>query len=360
MSELRNICFFNTTKFWGGGEKWHFEAAEMMSKTPNNTFFVCDGKGELAKKLVRLDILQHHVTAGNLSFLNASKVNKLIQFYKENKIGSVIFNNPKDLKLGGRAAKKAGVTNIVYRRGIAVEVKKSRLNKYLFSNVVTHFIFNSNATKDLLQEHYKEIVGIKKTAIIYNAIEFSNEENKQQTTGKKQQVIIGNAGRLVTQKAQHYLIDIAEKLKEKELDFKIQIAGDGPLHDELKKEIANRNLTEQIELLGFVERMSDFMNGLDIFVSTAIWEGFGFVLAEAMVVKKPVLAFDLSSNPELIKDGENGFLIPPQNIDYFVKKLEELISNKALREQLGETAYLFAKTNFEKENQFQKLIEFIA
>lgn len=359
MIEQRNICFFNTTKFWGGGEKWHFETAEMMSKTSNNTFFVCDSDGELTKKLA-LDIKQLHVTVGNLSFLNASKVNKLIKFYRENKIDSVIFNSPKDLKLGGKAAQKAGIKDIVYRRGIAVEVKKGRLNKHLFKDVVTHFIFNSNATKELLEKNYKEIISSKKTAIIYNAIEFYKETHSSKNPSETNQIIIGNGGRLVKQKGHLYLITIAQKLKDKGLDFKILIAGEGPLHNGLKEEINTQNLTEQIILLGFVEDMKSFMQQIDIFVSTALWEGFGFVLAEAMVAKKPVLAFDLSSNPELVIDGENGFLIPPTNIDLFTDKLEQLINDRTLRTQMGETAYIFAKANFEKEKQFKKLLDFIA
>ncbi|MDG1477279.1 MAG: glycosyltransferase [Vicingaceae bacterium] len=358
MSTSQNICFFNTTPFWGGGEKWHFEAAQNMSKTTNKTFFVCDGKGELAKKLKETNVVQQHVTAGNLSFLNPTKINKLVQFYKVNKIDTVIFNNPKDLKLGGRAAKKAGVKNIVYRRGIAVEVKKSRLNTHLFADVVTHFIFNSNATKELLEKNYKNIVATKKTAIIYNAIDFPKNpitHNPSPTT----QIIIGNAGRLVEQKAQRFLIDIAEKLKEKNLEFKILIAGDGPLHDELKQSISDRKLNENIELLGFVDDVPNFMAGVDLFVSTAIWEGFGFVLAEAMMAKKPVLAFDMSSNPELVKDGKNGFLVPPKNIDVFADKIQELIGNEILRKKMGEEAYRFAESNFETKKQFQKLLDFI-
>ena len=106
--------------------------------------------------------------------------------------------------------------------------------------------------------------------------------------------------------------------------------------------------------------MRSFMQQIDVFVSAALWEGFGFVLAEAMVAKKPVLAFNLSSNSELVKDGENGFLIPPKDLNYFADRLEQLINDEALRSKLGEGGYIFAKTNFEKTNQFQKLLDFIA
>ena len=357
MSTQQNICFFNTTPFWGGGEKWHFEAAELMSKTENKTFFVCDEKGELAKKLKGKDIFQLHLTVNNRSFLNPLKVNQLVKFYKAHKIDTVIFNSPKDLKLGGKAAKKAGVKKIVYRRGIAVEVRKSRLNEHLFRDVVTHFIFNSEATKKLLEKNFKEIISTKKSSIIYNSIEFSATSNLKPQTSN--QIIIGNAGRLVEQKGQQHLVEIAKALKAKGVSFQILIAGEGPLYNSLEQEIIKNNLSNQVKLLGFVSDMTSFMNQVDVFVSTALWEGFGFVLAEAMAVKKPVLGFDLSSNPELIKDGENGFLIPPKSIAVFVEKLMLLINDEQLREKMGENAFLFAKENFEKHQQFQKLQDFI-
>jgi glycosyltransferase involved in cell wall biosynthesis len=357
MEQMQNICFFNTTKFWGGGEKWHFEAAQLMTETANNTFFVVDGEGELAKRLLTYKIRQHHVSVNNRSFLNPIKVAQLVTFFKTNQINTVIFNSPKDLKLGGKAAKKAGVKNIVYRRGIAVEVKKKPLNEKLFKDTVTHFIFNSKATKELLEKNFKEVLATKKTAIIYNAIDFSLNTHSSTPNSI---LIIGNAGRLVEQKAQHVLIEIAEELKQKGVVFKIQIAGEGPLYSELTAQIKLKNLTEQIELLGFVVDMKTFMQKIDVFVSTALWEGFGFVLAEAMVYKKPVLAFNLSSNPELINDGENGFLIPPNDIKTFANKLGLLIKDAELRSQMGENAYLFAKTNFERQQQFQKLVDFIA
>jgi len=356
---IQNICFFNTTQFWGGGEKWHFEAAEMMADTANNTFFVCDGKGELSKKLTNKSVTQFHITTSNFSFLNPTKVNKLVKFYIENNIDIVIFNSPKDLKLGGKAAKKAGVKTIVYRRGIAVEVRKKSLNENLFKNVVTHFIFNSQSTKSLLEKNYQTIIASKKTAIIYNAIEFPKKELTPKSSLPSTPITIGNAGRLVEQKGQHFLIDITKKLQQLKVDFKIQVAGDGPLFDELDTLIKKEKLTEHIELLGFVSDMKRFMQGIDILVSTALWEGFGFVLAEAMVYKKPVLAFNLSSNPELVKDGENGFLIPENDTTLFAEKLALLINDKTLRTQLGENAYSFAKTNFEKQQQFQKLLDFI-
>ena len=130
----------------------------MCSETNNKTFFVTHSKGELAKKLAPYPIQQINLSVNNRSFLNPRKVKTLATFFTNNSIDTVIFNSPKDLKLGARAAKKAGVKNIVYRRGIAVEVKKKKLTEKLFRDVVTHFIFNSKETKRLLEKNYKDII----------------------------------------------------------------------------------------------------------------------------------------------------------------------------------------------------------
>jgi len=354
----KNICFFNTTPFWGGGEKWHFEAALMSSEKGLNTFFVANKNSVIGEKLASTSIQPFFIKTTRFSFLNPLKVSKLITFFKTNEIETVIFNSPNDLKLGGMAAYFAKIPKIVYRRGIAVKIKNSVLNKWLFTRVITHFIFNSEATKKLVAENFSSILKTKKTAVIYNAIAFPKDDVIGYSIPNSI-LIIGNAGRLVEQKGQHFLLDIAQFLKNKNVAFKILIAGEGPLFRELQEKIQKNGLAEQIKLLGFVSDMPSFMQQIDVFVSTAKWEGFGFVLAEAMTFKKPTLAFDVSSNPELISNEKTGFLIPAFNTEVFAEKLIILNNNREKLKQMGNEGYLFAKENFAKEKQFEKLLKFI-
>ncbi|PKP50107.1 MAG: glycosyltransferase family 1 protein [Bacteroidetes bacterium HGW-Bacteroidetes-12] len=354
----KNICFFNTTPFWGGGEKWHLEAALMSNEKGLNTFFVANKNSVIGEKLATTSIHPFFIKTTRFSFLNPLKISKLITFFKANEIETVIFNSPNDLKLGGIAAYFAKIPTVVYRRGIAVKIKNSFLNKWLFTKVITHFIFNSEATKKLVLENFNTILNTKKTAIIYNAIEFPKNTNNIEHVPNTV-FTIGNAGRLVEQKGQYFLLDIAQFLKNKNVAFKILIAGEGPLFGELQEKIQKNGLAEQIKLLGFVSDIHSFMQQIDVFVSTAKWEGFGFVLAEAMTFKKPTLAFDVSSNPELISNEKTGFLIPAFNTEVFAEKLIALNNNREKLKQMGNEGYLFAQENFAKEKQFEKLMEFI-
>lgn len=357
-SQPENICFFNTTTFWGGGEKWHYEAAVMASEQGIPTFFVSSPHSVLNEKLASTKVRQFPIRNSKLGFLSVAKVKKLTQFFKDNKITTVVFNSPVDLKTGGLAAYMAKVPTVVYRRGIAVEVKKKTLTTWLFKKVITHFIFNSAATKALMVKNFEDIINTKKTAIIYNAIDFS-AFTKTEKTNSSPTIIIGNAGRLVTQKAQHYLVDIASILKAKNITFEIHIAGDGPRHNELKALIEANQLENQVKLLGFVKDMNEFMNNIDIFVSTAKWEGFGFVLAEAMAHQLPCIAFDISSNPELIHNNTTGFLVPAFDVKVFARQIEKLINDKTLRHEMGNKAYQFAINNFDKKLQFNTFLEFV-
>ena len=72
------------------------------------------------------------------------------------------------------------------------------------------------------------------------------------------------------------------------------------------------------------------MDSIDIFLLTSRWEGFGFVLAEAMAAAKPIVAFDISSNPELVSHGVNGYLAEPFDTGKFTYYLTELINNPNL------------------------------
>ena len=77
------------------------------------------------------------------------------------------------------------------------------------------------------------------------------------------------------------------------------------------------------------------MYSIDIYALPSFWEGFGYVLVEAMLYKKPVVAFNLSSNPEIIDNHKTGFLVKQNNLDEFFEKIKLLAESKELRNRMG-------------------------
>ena len=360
--KTKTICFFNSCKAWGGGEKWHYEMSVRLSKRGYNTIVITNKKSELYFKIRNEDLKLHNIKISNLSFLNIFKIIKIAGILKKEKVDTIIINLSADLKVAGLAAKLAGTKNIIYRRGSAIPVKNTFLNRFLFQYIITEIIANSEETKRTILKNNLNLIDENKISVVYNGIDiekydkFKSEIVYQRKNGE---IILGNAGRLVKQKGQGYLIEIAKKLKEKQINFKLLIAGEGKLKNELEQYAKELGVEKEVIFLGFIENIKGFMETIDLFLHTSLWEGFGYVIVEAMASKKPVIAFNVSSNPEIIENNKTGFLIKDKDLDEFVEKIEFLAGDTELRNKFGKNAREKVEAVFNIERSLQNVEKII-
>ncbi len=357
------ICFVNTNKNWGGGEKWHCEMALQMNVRDHDVYFIAHPNGKLINRLKDNDIKIIKFRIGNLSFLNQSKIKHIKKVLRRMDPDVIILNMPSDLKSIGIAAFKAGIKNIIYRRGSAIPIRNSKFNRYLFKNVVSGILTNSEETKNTILQNNPDLFDPHKIRVIYNGInieEFNKQPSQTLIKRNNEQIILGNAARLSRQKGHEILFDIAKILKEKNIDFHLYLAGTGEKESHLKKLVEKLGLNNNITFLGFVKNIKSFMEGIDVFLLTSEWEGFGYVLAEAMACKKPSIAFNISSNPELISDGENGFLVEPFDKNQFAEKIELLANDDKLRDDLGQNAEKILMNKFTLDKSVREFSRFIS
>jgi len=360
---MKRICFFNTYPTWGGGVKFYIEHAIGLKDKGYGVTAICQSNSTLSEAYSEADIPQLHLNVTGRSLLNPVKVARLIRFYKIEKIDIVIFTTSEDLKLGSITAKMAGVPTIVYRRGLAVPIKNRITNRYIFKNVLTHIMANSEETKRTILQHLGQHIDSNRIKVIYNALDTTDDPGAKPIPSileNSKGILIGNAGRLVHQKGQKHFIEIAKSLKAKGIVFTIFIAGAGPMEEELRNLIHEADLHDEIRLLGYVDNMKDFMASIDIFALTSIWEGFGYVLVEAMLASKPIVAFNTSSTPEIVLDEKTGYLVDYPDINLFADKLAILSADSSLRFQFGKTGSQSAKDRFEIKKQIVKFEEFIS
>jgi len=358
----KTICFFNSTKAWGGGEKWHYDISVSLHRKGYSTLVITNKKSVLYSRIILTGQKVYNIKISNLSFLNPYKLLLLRKVFIKENIDIIILNLSADLKVAGIAAKFAGIPRIIYRRGSAISIKNRWLNRIIFKNIVTDVIANSEETKRTVLQNNPSMFPLEKIKVIYNGIDVNNYDlstKKKLYKKNDNEIILGNMGRLVYQKGQRYLIDIASELKMNNLQFKVLIGGDGPLKQELVSYAEKHEVADRIVFLGFIDNVAEFMNSIDIFLLTSLWEGFGYVIVEAMICKKPVIAFNCSSNPELIEDSRTGFLVEFGNIKSFGEKLKILINDKDLRYDFGERGYLKARKHFSVENTTNELENFL-
>lgn len=358
----RKICFFNSTKAWGGGEKWHYDISSRLHAKFGNILVVAGKGSELGQRLATTAIPHQLVSIGNLSFLNPLKVIKLVRLFRKELPDVLIMNLPADLKAAGLAARLAGVKRIIYRRGSAIAVKNSFLNRLLFRYLLDDIIANSEETARTLLLENRTLFPAEKIHIIYNGVDWKKFDSLPQAPiyrSAQVSIVLGNAGRLVPQKGQEVLIDLAKQLKSRGHSFEIVVAGEGKLKEALLRKSAEEGVAGQLRFLGFVENMAQFLHSIDIFLLPSQWEGFGYVIAEAMYCAKPVVAFNVSSNPEIISDSESGFLVEPGDSGAFMEKTELLINDALLRRRMGECGRNAAIERFSLDNtltQIEKLL----
>jgi glycosyltransferase involved in cell wall biosynthesis len=355
---MKNIVFLNSCPVWGGGEKWTFTTAKILNEDPKFNVYIATGREtELFKRAKEAGIKTKEVKVkSGITVLNPFKSKKFINFLKEKNIDIMFLNMSQDLKFGGITGKIAGLDRIIYRRGSAIPIKNRFYNKYLLTKCVTDIIANSKSTKETILRNTSHWLNKDKIELIYNGIDLAKIDQglenpvdiRKEFEIAEDKLIIGNVGRLSYQKGHEFLIEAVELLKEKRKDFVVLIIGDGEREAEIKELVNKKDLNQYIIFAGFRDDIYNILPGLDFLVHTARWEGFGFVIAEAMAAGLAVVSTDVSNIGEIIIDGETGYLAEAENSQDIAAKMLKMIEQKN-KNKFGNKGRKVIEQNFSLE-----------
>ena len=173
--------------------------------------------------------------------------------------------------------------------------------------------------------------GLTKTVVIPNSLPFFPE--KPSTCNQKQVIFVG---RLNEQKGLEYLIETWKRVHQKHKDWILQIYGDGEQRELLLHLISEAKLKDAVVVNHSTRQIMDKYLESSIFLLTSRFEGFGMVLIEAMACGVPVVSFDCPWGPaDIIKNGEDGFLVEYLNTTEAAEKVVQLIESPELRMKMG-------------------------
>lgn len=218
----------------------------------------------------------------------------------------------------------------------------------------------------------------RKLYLIYNAFDIGQYQylSKQQAKEKlfsnipnakipsEKTLLIGSVGNLYRTKGYYYLIKALHYLI---IDYGYPITaviiGEGPEKNDLEQRIIkfhpmdytamDGEVSNKIILAGKIEKAAELLPAFDFYVSTTLKEGFPYTILEAMGAGLPIFATKVGGIPDLIKDGENGFLIETRNSKDLARKISDLIKNSKLKQAVREKALFDAQNRF----GFNKMIE---
>ena len=191
---------------------------------------------------------------------------------------------------------------------------------------------------------------------------FDGERTLRQEADQTLQIVC--VGTLYEVKGHAYLIEACRILAEDQIAFSCQLIGDGPLRDDLEKQVLQAGLAAKIIFLGRQTRtqIANHLKDADVLVAASVAasdgrrEGIPVVLMEAMASGLPVVASELSGIPELITDQQSGWLIPQRDADALADALQTLGRDPDLRSRLGQAGREKVLRDFDLNKNAERLL----
>jgi colanic acid/amylovoran biosynthesis glycosyltransferase len=149
-------------------------------------------------------------------------------------------------------------------------------------------------------------------------------------------------GRLCAAKGQRLLLEVAGRLVASGVPVQLVLAGDGPMRTELEQRIVQLGLSAHVRITGWIsaQKVRDEILAARALVLPSFAEGLPVVIMEAMALRRPVLSTYIAGIPELVRSGENGWLIPAGSVEAMEQAVRECLAMpvEALQE-MGDSGF---------------------
>ncbi|KQT22970.1 glycosyl transferase family 1 [Chryseobacterium sp. Leaf405] len=213
-----------------------------------------------------------------------------------------------------------------------------------------YFIFGSQQTKDILIETYPDLK-IPENQVILNAIPI--EELKQKAQAFKpdfpEKPVFVSVARLHSRKGFHKLMEAHAKLLKDGFDHHIAVIGDGEEMGNLKKQAEDLGVTQSFQLLGSSMNPYPEVKNADFFILPSESEGWPLIIADALILQKPIISTNVGGIPEMIEHGKTGYLINYET-DEMYESMKKFLTEPELIAEIKENL-----TNIEEQFDNQKI-----
>ncbi len=199
--------------------------------------------------------------------------------------------------------------------------------------------YNVTISKGLYDMYVRGgIVKENKIRNIYYGLDLSDKEKKvtDKVPAETYALILG---RLVKYKGHDLLMQSWKTVVAENPDWKLYIVGGGNAEAELKQRQAALGLGDSVRFLGYQANPHQLIKESRFMMVTSIWEGFGLIMLEGWVHKKPIIGFDVPAINEAVKDGDTGQLVSPFDTNELAQRIIRYFRQPELAKQHGEAGY---------------------
>ncbi len=168
--------------------------------------------------------------------------------------------------------------------------------------------------------------------------------------------LVGIISYLRGYKGHRYFVEAAAHVLSRIKNVTFLIVGEGPEEQNIRAQIAERGLTSQVLLLGFREDPVEMFRSLDVFVLPSVEaDTIPQALMQALAVGLPVISTAMGSIPDVVKDGETGFLVAPRDAMSLAERMVLLLEDESLRRRLGSNSHQLVKEHYSLQSMLVRL-----
>ncbi len=356
-TKRKKILFLITKSNLGGAQRYVYDLATTLPSNSYDVVVAVGGEGPLVDMLKEKGLKVHVLKdlKRDISFVSDIRTFwVLLRILKKERPDVLHINSSKAGALGSLAGRLCRVPKIIFTaHGWAFNEDRPAWQKIILKKIQWLTILLSHVTIAVSEGMKKEMdwIGVqKKMAVVHLGRTVTDMKYKEEARGMLEMKVMDTTARLIDYHGDLWIGTIAELHPIKRLNRAIDsvsalikdhprlrfvIIHDGQLRTQLQQQVRDLGLEQHVFFTGTLEDAARFLPAFDLFVLPSKSEAFGYVLIEAGQANLPVVATNVGGIPDIITDGENGLLVPPDNTPALTSAIRTMLTDEELRLRLA-------------------------
>ena len=340
-----NILYVSAKKGWGGVLTWVYRTAIGLEARGHKAWII----SHPASPFTRVAPEGAKIIPMRLGMdFSPAAILYLVAFIKRRRVDVVVTNIQKEVLAGGLAARICGIPNV---RMLGNEYDLNDRIRWRQQALVDHTLVPSDATLRAAASKLAWLDPTKFSTIYAGCDPVTYPEREiAELRGSwgipAASLVFGITARLAEVKRIDGLIAAFEPVARSHREAYLVITGEGPERQRLGTLAREFGLADRVVFAGFTSEPLKTAAAYDVAVLNSSVEGFPVVIVEYMAAGRPVVATDVGGIGEIVRDGENGVLLPAGDEAGLTRSLLALAGDAATRQRLGENAVRTIRAGF--------------
>ena len=330
-----------------------------MQQLGNNVECVCAKTGFWFDELKdKYGFIMHEINFARNPFkpANIKAYKTLKQLHIQNHYDVIYCQQPVGGMMGRLLGKKFKIPTIYTAHGFHFFKGCSIVNKLIYKPVEKWLSKYTDVLITINNEDYENAKKMKAKKVFkingigmefnkYAPLTETREEIRKSVGLKDNEFVIVTVAEFIKRKNYDTMLKSIKELKDRGIKVKYLICGRGKEEENIKKLVNQLNIEDEVKLLGYRKDINRILSCADVFYLASFQEGLTLSVIEAMSFGLPCVVSNIRGNRDLIVEDKGGFVAEPKDYQGFATKLEQLLTNKDLRDEMG-------KFNIEQSKQY--------